>query len=762
MKKIIINIILVLVLVLTINTVHAAGSADLGFTGDDNAIINSEFTQQITVQNIAGGKLMGVGGKVTSSDPTCLSFKTIELVDINSDANDDNAKFTYLSLAGTFNDLVIVNVVFDTGSSECTTDINITEPTISFTNGTSLKPATISKTITVGAAASNDATLKSLSVVDRTLTPTFSSDVTSYKAIIPSNIDSATIVAEVNEEHATVIGAGLQTNLAKGDNNKNVTITAEDGTTNIYVVNLYRLNDDATLKSLVVNGYNLTPTFNKETLSYEVKIPGNINSVTMTGTPTDSKAQVVGNGAINGLNMGDNIKNIDVTAEDGTTQKRYTINFKKVSNNTNLNGMTITNTANNTNISYSPTFSSSTTTYQTTVDNSVSNVRITLTKAEAGQVITGDGEKSLSIGDNSFDVVVTAEDGTTKKTYTIKIHRKSNNLVINNLKITNPSNNSNISYTPTFNVNTLTYNATVDANVNNANIEFVVGENAVVTGQGTKTLNSGLNTFSITVKSEDGSKSKTYTINITKKSSDANLTNLKITNLDNNSVINYTPTFNSNTLTYNAEVDNDVKRINLNLTKSNNNSTISGDGDKTLAIGSNTFKITVTAEDGTTKKIYTININRTEIITSIEFGHNISDGYIKTVSNIMPTGNATTVLDMKNQLDNDNSKLEIWTADNKNKLSDSAPIATGMIVKLIVNGKMTDSKVIVIKGDVNGDGDINIIDASAVVNHFLDRFYLVDAYLVAADVVEDSTINIIDASAIVNHFLDRIMIVFKP
>ena len=117
---------------------------------------------------------------------------------------------------------------------------------------------------------------------------------------------------------------------------------------------------------------------------------------------------------------------------------------------------------------------------------------------------------------------------------------------------------------------------------------------------------------------------------------------------------------------------------------------------------------------------------------------------------------------LKNQLDNDNSKLEVWTADGLTKLSDSERVATGMIVKLIVKGKLADSKIIIIKGDVNGDGDINIIDASAIVNHFLDRIYLTGPYLFASDINADETVNIIDASAIVNHFLDRIKIVFKP
>ena len=854
MKKSVIYLaFMIFVLIFGIGIVNAA-SADLHWSGDNDAILGEDFYQDIEITDISGARVVGIGGEVSVTNESCLTFDSIENVDVNADAN--GRKFSFMSLAGTNLNKVIVKVKLVPGASECTTTINILNPTISFTSGPSLKPSTITKEIHVKAAANNDATLKSLSVTDRTLSPNFDPEETSYKVNIPNDVTSAYINAEANDDNAGVVGTGLKENLEIGDNLKSITVTAEDGTIKIYQVNLHRISNDALLKSLTVGSYSLSPNFGENIFSYIVNIPNNVTSVSINGTPKYDLATVSGNETYNNLAIGDNVKTITVTAEDGETTQDYVVNLHRLSNSVDVNSLTIKNTGDNSTVSYTPSFSKNTLTYNATVGDDVSSVSISLTSTDSSVTITGDGvktlsfgnnsfpilvtaedgvtkktytvnikkvsssfsvtgltivntsdnsnipytptfdqetliynatvgsgvnsvdisfvtsdgvtvtgagTKSLNIGDNSFPIVITASDGVTKKNYTVNIHKKSNVIAVSNLKIKNVANNSDVSYSPAFNKDTLTYNASVTADVNTVNISFVTTDNTVtISGDGNKTLNLGNNTFNVIVTAEDGVTKKTYTINIKKLSNDVTTTGLAIKNVSNNSNIPYSPKFDKDILVYEAVVMNDVNKININLTKGNNNATITGNGTKNLAIGDNTFTVVVTAEDGVTKKTYTINVTRSEIITSVEFGHNISDGYIKTVANVMPDGSDTTVLDLKNQLDNDNSKLEVWTADGTTKLGEGDRVATGQIVKLIVKGTLADSKVIVIKGDTSGDSDINIIDASAIVNHFLERIYLEGAYLVAADINDDGDINIIDASAIVNHFLERIKIVFKP
>lgn len=77
------------------------------------------------------------------------------------------------------------------------------------------------------------------------------------------------------------------------------------------------------LKSLSVNGYKLSPTFNKNTLEYNVELPANTNEITINASKEDSKAKINGIGKTK-VSEGLNKLNIVVTAENGKT-KTYVI-----------------------------------------------------------------------------------------------------------------------------------------------------------------------------------------------------------------------------------------------------------------------------------------------------------------------------------------------------------------------------------------------------------------------------------------------------
>ena len=72
-------------------------------------------------------------------------------------------------------------------------------------------------------------------------------------------------------------------------------------------------------------------------------------------------------------------------------------------------------------------FNANKTSYSTEVPNNVESIEIYANKGQSGQTISGTGKKTLKEGANTFNVVVTAEDGKTKKTYTITVTRKAKN-----------------------------------------------------------------------------------------------------------------------------------------------------------------------------------------------------------------------------------------------------------------------------------------------------------------------------------------------
>ncbi len=72
----------------------------------------------------------------------------------------------------------------------------------------------------------------------------------------------------------------------------------------------------------------------------------------------------------------------------------------------------------------SPAFSSSITSYSVTVPNNVTVYTINAVTNHSGAKTSYSGSKEMKVGVNTRKVTVTAEDGVTRKTYTIKITRK--------------------------------------------------------------------------------------------------------------------------------------------------------------------------------------------------------------------------------------------------------------------------------------------------------------------------------------------------
>ena len=84
---------------------------------------------------------------------------------------------------------------------------------------------------------------------------------------------------------------------------------------------------DANLKSLSVEGYDLEPTFNKDTLEYNLEVENDVESVTIKASKSDSGASISGTGEKE-LTEGLNKFEIVVTAEKGN-KKTYVVNITR-------------------------------------------------------------------------------------------------------------------------------------------------------------------------------------------------------------------------------------------------------------------------------------------------------------------------------------------------------------------------------------------------------------------------------------------------
>lgn len=88
--------------------------------------------------------------------------------------------------------------------------------------------------------------LSSLSVSGYSLSPAFDQDKTNYTVIVDSNVVKVNLNAVAINPNSRVVGVG-EVELATGNNRVSVTVIAEDGTTKVYNVNIYRRSSEVVI-----------------------------------------------------------------------------------------------------------------------------------------------------------------------------------------------------------------------------------------------------------------------------------------------------------------------------------------------------------------------------------------------------------------------------------------------------------------------------------------------------------------------------------
>jgi hypothetical protein len=183
-----------------------------------------------------------------------------------------------------------------------------------------------------------------------TLTSTYTSEVMVSSIIITPTISDTNGLIEISRNNISFdpILSGEPSDtfaLITGLNTFYVRVTAEDGITiKTYILNITRgFSNDANLVNLVPNSLNLTPSFIGSTQNYTCTVPFAFKSFRVTPTLSNDSAniQVRINGGVYSnlesdslsnalfLNAGSNTVEIKVTAEDGITEKVYSINVTR-------------------------------------------------------------------------------------------------------------------------------------------------------------------------------------------------------------------------------------------------------------------------------------------------------------------------------------------------------------------------------------------------------------------------------------------------
>ncbi|MGE5474927.1 MAG: cadherin-like beta sandwich domain-containing protein [Ignavibacteriales bacterium] len=281
----------------------------------------------------------------------------------------------------------------------------------------------------------------------------------------------------------------------------------------------------------------------------------------------------------------------------------------------------------------SPAFDADTTAYTANAYiGSLATTDVKATVAESHAIITINGETAASgewhnvplvLGSNTINIVVTAQNGITKKTYTVKVTGL-------------PSNNANLAgitlstgdYTPAFAYDTLAYTQTVDNSVTLADIHVTLEDSTSTSNIAghdgclnliANPLAVGYNDFPITVTAQDGTTKKTYMVTIIREkppfpsqSNNAKLSSLTLTTGA------LTPKFSADMTSYTQTVSDSITLTTISVAPEDSNATTNINGNDgilsliniPLVEGDNKLTVAVTAQDGVTKKTYTITIKR--------------------------------------------------------------------------------------------------------------------------------------------------------
>lgn len=277
------------------------------------------------------------------------------------------------------------------------------------------------------------------------------------------------------------------------------------------------------------NGENTSVT---KTLTFTPKAEGTY-TIKMSGNVSDGS-----NNAITSIGG-----SVTITAKANTSTNNGN-NSSNLGNSSNINTVTKSNVATLSNLGIRPNdfsgFSANKTSYSTEVPNNVESIEIYANKGQSGQTITGTGKKTLKEGTNTFSVVVTAEDGKTKKTYTINVTRKTKDDNSTENETTEETTNettsedevedptaqafgltklsiAGVELQPQFQTDVYEYRIELKENLDKLDIEAIATEeNANVEITGNENLQDGENVITILVKGDTEDKNVAYQIIVNK------------------------------------------------------------------------------------------------------------------------------------------------------------------------------------------------------------------------------------------------------
>ncbi|QNN60631.1 cadherin-like beta sandwich domain-containing protein [Erysipelothrix inopinata] len=569
--------------------------------------------------------------------------------------------------------------------------------------------------------------------------PRFDKDIEAYTLSVPYEVTDLTVDEIILEDpiNATYEIKGNK-NLKVGTNTVQVVVHSKhDIPDTIYEFTVTRqIFSSNYLKDLITNQGHVSPSFDKYHNNYEIEVPYEVTDIDVIATPEDAKSQIRGTGTVRDLKVGVNEHRIVVTSFENV-ERSYIVRITRLPNdNHSLESLEVIGGT------LEKTFDPSDLgPYIVNTIEGQENVEFKVTIPDGSQV-KGDGVVAIQPGKNTHQIEVTSESGKTN-IYTFEIMRPS----ATSAKILDiiPSAGT---LTPKFDQSIKEYTMEVEDRVSEIEFEVLTdSKNALISGHTMEDLQYGENKRIITVSSEDHKTQETITIHITR-----------------NREIHALHLEQSNILMSVDEVKQLAVRIepenatNKEITWSSSNPdvvTVDAAGNlKAIKPGGAMVTVSSVQNPNVKAQIGVTVMNLTLTSETLDIKR-LDDGLAhEDVGDYVVGGEPQTdIATYKSYFINEETSLFIFDKESQTIEDNSRYVGTSMRIKLIVNDVTYDELQIAIKGDLNGDGEVDVLDEGLSSNAITQTYTMTPIEKIAADVNEDTEVDVLDQGFILNFIL---------
>lgn len=446
----------------------------------------------------------------------------------------------------------------------------------------------------LGSSAANAATnLTTLTVNGQDV-----SGLTSYE--LDPYTTSVSVVATPSDAAATAVvsmnGTAGSNTVVKGNNTLSVAVTdaVSTSTTNLTLVVPKGDNTDAVIvlnQEELINGESTEADWGTKSVPIVVTLTDSAATVKVNGVSL-SKNGAVASGSVTGLDTGENLVDVIVTAEDGLTTDESQLNVTVLKN----TDASATLAVDGLSVDDGETI---------TLDALTTDVDVQVSTADENATFEIIGGSNLIPGENRVEIYVTAEDGATIVRYDLTlVVAEDDDATLDSLKI----NGVAVSDGDTVELAYQTTYVNVGVFVSDSDASYVI--------EGGTELIQGDNDLIVTVTAPDNKTVLKYTLNLHVGDPDVTLKTFKFNGVNvvaDSTVETYAL---SNTL----ELATTDSRAKFSIDGATLNSVT---GALTLEAGSNEITITVTGDDKSTTADYTFTVLKAGFV--VDFDGNKAD-----------------------------------------------------------------------------------------------------------------------------------------